>query len=461
MEISAKSLAHFITKVRNQQFSKPSSFQVSAFIGRKLLDFPNSVYESIVRDSFFSSSAQKTDIFSLQIVEDLSADKTQDVFVDGVFSTVKPYAPKVSMYKIPSKVEASNTKINKRIVKHERDIKPNVFNMLMGMGKGVNLNAVMDLYDELPKLCEWITPIYFENIVLPENCFYPHLQEAVVEKTLEKDKSNIDMGLGREEMPGINTSMFYVGSNLSFSQMHVEDGKLESLNLVYFNLYVNSSYPSKAWIVVSDRDFVKFTCTVHQQFEDAVKIANAQQECSSILNHKSVYVATNFLRESCIEFDVILQYPGDVVYIKSGAYHQVININANVAEAINYGSSEWNAFTANHALFCLCAQNKLRNIDPNPEMVCVVKSRKVKIYICQMEDCGFYSSAWKYAIKHCKTNHTNTGTESIKKLYDEYPERKRVLRFCDTCKMHIHDYKKHEKSKRHKKSKSQRLYAFL
>lgn len=144
------------------------------------------------------------------------------------------------------------------------------------------------------------------------------------------------------------------------------------------------------------------------------------------------------------------------MYIKSGDYHQVININTNLAEAINYGSDEWNAFTANQSLFCLCKNNKLQQIDPNPETICTIKTKRTNVYMCQMEECGYYSINWKQTIKHCKLNHGNT--TSIEKLYNKYPERKKLLYFCETCKIKMISYSKHIKTQRHIKSKP---YCFL
>lgn len=49
----------------------------------------------------------------------------------------------------------------------------------------------------------------------------------------------------------------------------------------------------------------------------------------------------NDLRKAGICFDIVAQYPGDLIYTAPGTYHQVVNAGVNFAVAINCDGPEY------------------------------------------------------------------------------------------------------------------------
>lgn len=342
-------------------------------------------------------------------------------------------------------IQSINHNISSEITSHKAEIQSNVFDFLQNnekqIGKkGTVEKCVLDLFNHMYNLMKWTRPVYFLNMLIDDD---DHIEKHLQTTIKEMGESNIQPGACFKELPGINTSMFYLGSSLSFSEMHIEDAKLESLNVVYFNLDVPNNLPSKAWIVIHPKEYAKFSMLVAMDFENKQK--NSSKECPYILFHKNIYVTVDYLKRNKVEFEIVLQYPGDAVYVKSGAYHQVINLNTYLAEAINYGSTSWNSFTADQSHFCICSRNKMDIIYSNPEEYCVVRKAKVNNYVCEIDECAFSNTNWKMVLHHYKTNHDNCAN-AMKKLYEKYPERKKLLDYivrfvkqrrwitADTCK---------------------------
>ncbi|KAJ8671604.1 hypothetical protein QAD02_002863 [Eretmocerus hayati] len=160
--------------------------------------------------------------------------------------------------------------------------------------------------------------------------------EGYLEKDPVKRRSNVDPAVNRliDTCPGINTSFLYIAGTLAFGEMHLEDSHLGSFNLVltHLNNY-QSSWPAKLWIIVVDNQ--NLIQVVRKVYKPPKK--SRESICQYILHHKNLFLSVNFLKKHGIRYEVILQAPGDCVYVFPGVFHQVINLTPNVAEAKNYG----------------------------------------------------------------------------------------------------------------------------
>jgi hypothetical protein len=59
-------------------------------------------------------------------------------------------------------------------------------------------------------------------------------------------------------------------------------------------------------------------------------------DCGQFVRHESIFLPTDTLRAAGIEYSIILQQPGDIIFTFPGAYYQGFNMGKNLAEAINY-----------------------------------------------------------------------------------------------------------------------------
>lgn len=89
-----------------------------------------------------------------------------------------------------------------------------------------------------------------------------------------------------------------------------------------------------------------------------------EENCAFPLHHKSLLLSTKFLKQNGIKYEIIIQKPGDMLYVGFGIYHQVINNNFNCSEAVNVGSLPWN-MSAHLFHSCLCPDSEVQMILPN------------------------------------------------------------------------------------------------
>lgn len=172
---------------------------------------------------------------------------------------------------------------------------------------------------------------------------------SLLEEPVHNCASNIDPAHNRDVgvMPGINTSMYYLACAGSYSEMHVEDSNLESLNVVCFNLdRKKPNAISKIWIIIPEKEnCLTIAQQVNSEYEAVRESTRGEDserpDCCQFLDRKDCYVTLEFLKQHKIYYYLVKQKPGDVMYINRGVLHQVINVNANFAEAINFGSAKW------------------------------------------------------------------------------------------------------------------------
>ena len=132
---------------------------------------------------------------------------------------------------------------------------------------------------------------------------------------------------GYNKLRGIGTSYVYLGFGVSCSIMHGEDAKFRSMNLL-------RSGEHKLWLVVEPAYEQELERRMRQEFP---KMAN----CSQAVRHLSRVICPSKLDEWKIPYSLDYCKPGEAIVIEPGAFHQVLNLGANYAIAINflYGSS--------------------------------------------------------------------------------------------------------------------------
>ena len=53
------------------------------------------------------------------------------------------------------------------------------------------------------------------------------------------------------------------------------------------------------------------------------------------------FLSIKLLKESGIKFNIVIQEPGEYMIVDPGVYHQGFNLGYNVAEAVNFATSQW------------------------------------------------------------------------------------------------------------------------
>ena len=129
------------------------------------------------------------------------------------------------------------------------------------------------------------------------------------------------------------------------------------------------------------------------------------------MNHKNIFLSPNFLKINDIRYQVIVQRSGDLVYVDSMVYHQVINFGMNLAEAVNVGSSKWNV-SANHCIPCTCTDNAVTAIVRNSRSYEITKSHNASTHVCDINGCSA-SFTNKIGLDTNKIHHVNPATRKL------------------------------------------------
>ncbi|EFX66993.1 hypothetical protein DAPPUDRAFT_115817 [Daphnia pulex] len=128
-----------------------------------------------------------------------------------------------------------------------------------------------------------------------------------------------------EAIKGINTPQLLIGQVYTYTPFHVEDENFASLNFVHKGA-------RKIWILVPESSREAVEKLFEKEYPESYRI------CRAAHLHKQFLTFPHVLQTAVppIPFQINLQGPGDCVATWPGAYHMVINLGSNTAEAINY-----------------------------------------------------------------------------------------------------------------------------
>ncbi|KAF6828815.1 lysine -specific demethylase 4c-like protein [Colletotrichum musicola] len=123
-----------------------------------------------------------------------------------------------------------------------------------------------------------------------------------------------------EAIAGGNSPYNYIGARYSGTGWHDDDARLWSCNYVSFGW--------KLWLVITEHHRAKFEAFIRRHWK-----AN---RCAQFVRHLSLFIGPSRLREEGIDFAVHCAGPGDMVIIRPGQYHAVVNFSSCFATAINF-----------------------------------------------------------------------------------------------------------------------------
>ncbi|KAJ8677938.1 hypothetical protein QAD02_013725 [Eretmocerus hayati] len=257
------------------------------------------------------------------------------------------------------------------------------------------LDEIMRAVTALPGEYLYCYNVSFDNLS-------PHFEGFLNQNHTIRTRSNLDLSQNRlvDIMPGINRSFLYIASQYAHGEMHMEDSHDESGNVACVPLvYQRPEIPAELWIFVFDSQrLIRVIQQVYRPDDDA------QQICHFIHLHKNLFFSLPFLEHHNITYTTFYQYFGDSVFVRIGAFHQVINVSPNLAEAINFGSDIWN-LVAPHLSSCRCEGVPYSLISPNPDLDVVLTSSQLPAYPCQEPNCDFTSRTYSRFLEHIRTAH--------------------------------------------------------
>ena len=182
-----------------------------------------------------------------------------------------------------------------------------------------------------------VAPLYAANFGVGNRALPSALKDVPLHIAPERN-FGIDMS------SGINVPTYYLSDTLYFSEIHTEDGSLDSCNLAHWG----EPGAEKLWLFVHPDFIPSFNFAL---FEEVGKRKHAAgDDISSWLegyslphHHKNIVVTPGFLQRHNIMYEVVCQRPRTLIYVYSGMPHQVLNTGVLLAEAVNVGGARWNS----------------------------------------------------------------------------------------------------------------------
>ncbi len=185
-------------------------------------------------------------------------------------------------------------------------------------------------------------PVYLDAVtgsLFPPLDILPHANPQDL-KTGLKDISYVDDG-------NKNSSVF-LGEYGTVFAAHKEEH-----NLFAFNIHLGG-YP-KVWYVIPESQEQKFEKAVKEHFRSTgvkKKLNNyyVNVDCEYLVYHKMHLFSPEFLARKGIEFNRLVQFPGEVII--TNAIHFGVNLGKNINEAANFVLDE--SSLRNEAYPCQC-----------------------------------------------------------------------------------------------------------
>ena len=102
----------------------------------------------------------------------------------------------------------------------------------------------------------------------------------------------------------------------------------------------------------------------------------------------------------------------NIVYKRNGVYHQVLNTGVLLAEAVNVGSSCWNAVS--YQPHCGCRSTAIQPIPRNPTSGEITRSRRLAFYEYPVDGCLNVAPTGIAARSHARSHMANPGPQFVR-----------------------------------------------
>jgi hypothetical protein len=148
---------------------------------------------------------------------------------------------------------------------------------------------------------------------------------------------------------GVNSSYIYASYSpgQTATALHYEDCQWYSVNLMRCGA-------PKLWLSVEPASNEDLEAGLEAMFPEKMTT------CSQRVRHLSVFLAPSVLKRLGVKYHIKACYPGELIFTTPASYHQIVNMGANMAEAINFMDSKIPAHPTNY-VFCsgrICNTNQ-------------------------------------------------------------------------------------------------------
>jgi hypothetical protein len=127
------------------------------------------------------------------------------------------------------------------------------------------------------------------------------------------------------DIDGISTSYLYIScpEEMTATSMHFEDCAWLSANVLLCG-------KPKLWLCVEPDSNTVLIAALEAMYAGRIR------DCSQKVRHLDTLIPRTLLDQWGVKYHIKACYPGEIIFTMPGAYHQIINMGANMAEAINF-----------------------------------------------------------------------------------------------------------------------------
>ena len=191
-----------------------------------------------------------------------------------------------------------------------------------------------------------VAPLYAANFGVGIRALPSALKDVPLHIAPERN-CGIDMS------PGINVPTYYLSGTLSFSEIHTEDGSLDSYNLAHWG----EPGAEKLWLFVHPDCIPSFNFALFEEVGKRMRaagddVSSRLEGCPVPHHYKNIVVTPGFLQRHNIMYEVVCQRLGTLIYVYGGVPHQVLNTGVLLAKAVNVGGARWNSSFVQPVCYC-------------------------------------------------------------------------------------------------------------
>ena len=209
---------------------------------------------------------------------------------------------------------------------------------------------------------------------------------------------------------GINVPTYYLARRLAFTELHIEDGDLDSCNV----MHCEEPGAVKLWLFIDPQSFPELCSWIREALPELLvrgEDVPHREGCSFPFHHKNLVLAPTWLKAMNIQFQVVAQRPGTLIYVREGVLHQVLNTGLNLAEAVSVGGPGWNHLAHIFAP-CGCEDFAVVTVPLNPNSYEIIKSYGARSHTCPHPGCLQTSVSAAHSRLHARTHDSGASSRA-------------------------------------------------
>ncbi|KAJ8668135.1 hypothetical protein QAD02_009798 [Eretmocerus hayati] len=207
-----------------------------------------------------------------------------------------------------------------------------------------------------------------------------------------------------EVMPGLNVPMYTVAGEFAFTPLQPKNGYVDFCSVVHYS----EKDLARIWLCIPRQQSWPICDALTDSCQLLTETGGNSRDwlpgCVTPHHHRNMVVTPSFLDAVGIKYSIITQRPGDMIYLSSRVYYQILCVSANAEESIGVGSLAWKKQISNF-LSCKCPGGEVTQIRAaNTSLKHDEVINSLKFIICEVPQCGKMMKRCKRD-EHLKTVH--------------------------------------------------------